>query len=639
MFRPLLGEMTAAGMSVAVYVLAGTLSVCSPRVSAAGDPARTLHLPADRSLGSLSVQDVNAVRRIETFHYWIDGAEWDYLGPARGDVVVPAGKRLMLSVAGGQWRDLSPLLKLKPDDLYRLSIHGSFGGGRPGDSCMTYVAHLTGLRALDLTNTGISGAAMKYVSGMRQLERLTLPAHMDDAGMAIVAGLPSLTGLYFKENRVTDAGLAHLAKLTTLEELELGGARITDKGLTHLAGLPRLRYLVLWGKGFSDAGLRRLKAIPHLETLSLGALEQVTDVGVACLSEIPQLRDVDLYRGYKVTDRGMAYLKKLPHLRRLDLRHAAVTDAGLMHLKEAMTLEYLMLPHSGITDKGFDCLAQLTQLRELHVPRPHYVDPAMDKGYYTDAGVKAISRLTSMEKLSLAGYGVTDEGVRHLTGMVHLKELDFFGCGRLTDESLETIAGFRSLQTLRVKYARLAMTGLKPLNRLTSLENLTLDEVVQDNSGLDLSGLANLRDLSFSLARKQADGEVAAYREEDIAALGRLTSLRRLQISHTGIPDASALRHLTGLKRLERLSIGGNGCTDEAVAYLAELPNLSSLTLSGTFTDASLVHLRKLHNLTLLDFMSGANFSPRALSDFRASMPCLGLYRDFEKKQEWRGNH
>ena len=309
-------------------------------------------------------------------------------------------------------------------------------------------------------------------------------------------------------------------------------------------------------------------------------------------------------------------LKNLPHLRKLELRHTSVTDAGLAHLKEVKTLEFLRLPEQHITDEGFRCMAELTELRELYVPRPHYVNPKMNKDYYTDEGVRAILRLTRMGKLNLAGYGITDEGIRYLTGMTHLKDLDLYGCDRVTDESIKVIAGLRSLETLNIDYTRLAMSGLKPLNNLTGLRKLGLDRVIQDNSGLDLSGLVNLRDLSLHLAAKQANGDMATWQEQDIAAMGRLTNLRRLQISHTGIPDGSVLRHLTGLARLERLSIGGNGLTDDGVAYLAQLPNLNSLSLSGTFTDATLMHLQKLQNLALLDFMSGEDQTWREVSPY-----------------------
>ena len=606
--------------------------------SASATTPRVLHFPADRSLGTLTSRPAEPEEATNTFCYWFRDSNLEPLGEARGDVKVPPGHQVSLSISrSSQWRDLSPLLKLQPDDLYKLSIYGSYtGGAKPGDSCMQYVAHLTGLHALDLVNTGISGAAMKCVSGWKQLQWLTLPGRMDDVGMAVIATLPALRGLYFKENQVTNAGLVHLAKLTALEELELGGARISDAGLVHLAGLPRLRYLVLWGRGFTDSGFKSLKAVPNLEILSLGPLEQATDAGLVHLSQIPQLKDLDLYRASKVTDAGIARLKNLPHLRKLDLRHTQVTDAGLAHLKEIKTLEYLHLPEKNITDTGLGYLGQLPRLRDLSLPRAHYVDPGKDKGYYTDEGLKALAGLMEMECLFIGGLGVTDAGIGCLTGMRYLRELSLFGCSRITDESLRHVAGLRSLERLSISHGRFTMSGLKALNSLTNLQNLQVKTVIQDNSGLDLSGLTNLRDLSFELASKQADGDVAMYKEQDIAGMGRLTSLRRLQISHTGIPDGRVLRHLAGLKHLERLSIGGNGLTDDGVTYLAQLPNLTSLTLSGTFTDATLVHLRKLQRLGLLDFMSGTNFSPRALSDFRANMPNLCLYRDFENKRELR---
>jgi Leucine-rich repeat (LRR) protein len=634
--------------STLVRIVLGSVvvAVCAALVSGAQNTKpsvsvtapRVLHFPADRSLGTLTSRPAEPEEPTNTFCYWFRDSNWEPLGEARGDVKVPPGHQVSLSIArSSQWHDLSPLLKLQPDDLYKLSIYGSYtGGAKPGDSCMQYVAHLTGLHALDLVNTGISGAAMKCVSGWKQLQWLTLPGRMDDGGMAVIATLPALRGLYFKENQVTDAGLVHLARLTSLEELELGGARITDAGLAHLAGLPRLRYLVLWGKGFMDAGLKSLKAVPNLEILSLGPLEQVTDAGLVYLSQIPQLKDLDLYRSSKVTDAGISHLKSLPHLRKLDLRHTQVTDAGLAHLKEIKTLEYLHLPEKNISDISLGYLGQLPRLRDLSLPRAHYVDPSKDKGYYTDEGLKALAGLTEMVCLFLGGLGLTDAGIGQLAGMRRLKDLSLYGCDRITGESLKTIGGLRSLETLNIDYARLAVLNLKLLNNLAGLKTLGLDKIVQDNSGLDLSGLMNLRDLSLHLAAKQADGNVAAWQERDIATMGRLTNLRRLQISHTGIPDGNVLRHLTGLTHLERLSIGGNGLTDDEVAYLAQLPSLNSLTLSGTFTDATLTHLRKLQRLGLLDFMSGANFTPRALSDFRASMPNLFLYRDFENKRELR---
>jgi hypothetical protein len=252
-----------------------------PKEPASG--GRVVHFPKDRSLGELFVPDSDFVRRVETFNHRADRAKWQYFAQAKGDVTVPVGKRLWLQIISPRvWRDLSPLSSLRPDDLYRLNIYGSFttGGPKPDDRCMRHVAALTGLKVLDLWSTNITGRGIEAIEGFESLERLTLPERINDAGMVQVAGLKSLKGLYFKKNKVTDSGLRHLTKLTSLEELELGGERIGDRGLVHLAKLPRLRYLMLRGKNFTDDGMIHLQNVPSLKILHLGHIREITDAGL-----------------------------------------------------------------------------------------------------------------------------------------------------------------------------------------------------------------------------------------------------------------------------------------------------------------------------------------------------------------------
>ncbi|RPJ20327.1 MAG: hypothetical protein EHM35_19610, partial [Planctomycetaceae bacterium] len=384
---------------------------------------RVLHFPVDRSLGRLMIRSTMP-QSPEVFHRWATHDELEYFGQAQGVVSIPAGYEVGLIVDQTHaWRDLSPLRRLRPDDLYLLAIQGSYaGGGKPGNSCMEHVAHLTGLRALDLGNTSITSMGLKHVVVLKDLSWLRPPPLMDDAGMAHVAQLPSLTHLYLGESRVTNAGLLHLAKMNSLIELCLGG-RITNDGLVHLAEVPQLRYLMLISKSFTDVGLRHLKKMPNLEALHLGRLERVTDVGLGHLAEIPRLQELDLYSATRITNDGIAVLKRLPNLRKLNIAHAQVTDAGLAHLKAIKTLESLRLLDRDITDAGLRHLAELLRLRELDLPRPHFIDPNMNKNYYTDEGLKAISGLASLEMLHLGGIGVTDVGVRHLGRLTRLKEL------------------------------------------------------------------------------------------------------------------------------------------------------------------------------------------------------------------------
>ena len=289
----------------------------------------------------------------------------------------------------------------------------------------------------------------------------------------------------------------------------------------------------------------------------------------------------------------------------------------------------------GIADNGLQCLSELPRLRELDLPWMQDVDPSKNKDGYTDKGVKALVKCASLEHLNIGGVGITDEGIRHIAKLARLKSLNISGSDRVTEESLKALAGLRFLEVLQISDFRLTLSGVKSFNNLVNLRTLILKDIIQDNSGLDLSGLTNLRELSLQLQERRVDKAVVpdSFQERDIASMGKLTGLRRLQISHGGGTNA-ALKSLTGLKRLERLSIGGDGLTDDGLVYLAELPHLNSLTLSGHFTDEGLAHLQKVQTLGSLDFISGANFTARSLSDFRASMPNLGLYRNFEEKQE-----
>ena len=220
-------------------------------------------------------------------------------------------------------------------------------------------------------------------------------------------------------------------------------------------------------------------------------------MGLGHLAEIPRVQELDLYSATRITNDGIAVLKRLPNLRKLNIAHVQVTDAGLAHLKAIKTLESLRLLDRDITDAGLRHLAELLRLRELDLPRPHFIDPNMNKNYYTDEGLKAISGLASLEMLHLGGIGVTDVGVRHLGRLTRLKELHLFGCDRITDEGLKAIGRMQSLEDLSVSHARISIAGLKALNGLTNLKNLDVKEVIPDGSVLDLSGLKSLERLDI----------------------------------------------------------------------------------------------------------------------------------------------
>ncbi|UCD50931.1 MAG: hypothetical protein JSW27_25825 [Phycisphaerales bacterium] len=599
---------------------------------------RTLHFPADRSLGSVLICEPVPEGPLEGLYFWIRGEEWEYLAEARGDVTVPAGKWVCLTVGCPEgWRDLSPLSNLQADDLYRLAIHGSYASGtRPGNACMPHVAHLTGLRILDLGQTNITGVGMKWISGLRNLQRLTLPGRSDDAGLLHARSLSALKGLYIGENRITNAGLRHLAGLPSLEELELGGGRITNDGLVHLARLPRLRYLMLQGDRFTDAGFAHLKNVPSLRTLHFGHLPQTTDVGLAHLSALSNVQDLNFHWSENITNEGIRYLARLPHLRSLDIAHAKVDDAGLAYLKDVKTLESLDLPNKGISDRGLEYVSMLPRLRELDVSRVHYVDPSKDKGYYTDKGIEALATCTLLEDLSIGSIGVTDASMETIGKLQNLRTLTLFGCTSVTDAGLRQLVSLKNLERLNIKDADISILGLSCLNRLPNLRYLNVKGVKQDHTGLDLSGLKKLETLAIG-TRYEGD----PISDADVACLADLTQLRWFQtprsLKHPRGLTNHGLALLAGLTQMDRLTVGGPKLTDDGLAQLRWMKKLDMLNVyGGTYTSKGLEHLKELDGLAYLTLVGVHDFTRDDIRSLFEALPHLyqvqiGLERPTQK--------
>lgn len=582
---------------------------------------RIVRFPKERSLGRLMIQDADAVRNIQTFFYWTEAgdSEWEYLAEAKGDVKIPAGKRLLLTIDRNAWKDLSPLKNLNSEDIYMLSFAGMEDGysWSPDDRCMPYITHLTGLKILMLSNTNISAEGLKLIGNLNSLERLSVPGRLTDAGLAEVTRLSSLKALYINDHSLTNAGLAHLARLEMLEELDLmGKGRINDAGLVHLAKVPRLRYLLLQGKNFTDNGMAQIKNCSSLRILHLGYLTQLTDAAIVQLSQMPGLERLSFHWNENITNASMVYLKKMDSLKVLDIKHSKVTDEGLAQLAQIESLENLTLPDGGVTDAGIEHIAKLHNLKYLWTGSP-----------LTDKSLFLVSTLGNLEKLYIGGTGFSDEGMKHIAKLTKLKGLSFFTADQLTNRGLAELAGLKSLTNFSLgRGTRVSISGLNVLNNFKNLNNLTLRDIHQDTFIMDISGLTELRDLTIVL-HDERKGDVFvsdSFKNEDWACLSNLTKLKRLQITGMGIGN-EGVKHLSGLTDLEFLNIfcrGESKINDQALKYLINMHKLNRLCIKdGHFTDKALDYLADLPSLSWLELTSDFAFSKKAIRDFRQKNP------------------
>ena len=129
--------------------------------------------------------------------------------------------------------------------------------------------------------TNINDAALAPLKDVTSLTDLNLAGtKITDAGLSAVAALTNLTRLHLELTTITDAGLAHLKKLANLNYLNLYGTAVTDAGLENLKGLRNLKHLYLWQTKVTEAGAKNLKAaLPDLD-ISTG-----TELNVAAKKE------------------------------------------------------------------------------------------------------------------------------------------------------------------------------------------------------------------------------------------------------------------------------------------------------------------------------------------------------------------
>ncbi len=595
----------------------------SSAVAEARLPEWVLHFPGERAVGNIRVQDEDLVIPEVTagFHPGYVYAESEFLSLAQGDVRIPAGQRVFLTLGGtGATRQvcLEALRSLDPNALCSLSFMPPI---YLDDGLMPAVVRLTGLRELVLVSARLTPKGWAMLAQLPKLERLYTPQGMSDVVMVQIADAQSLKDLSIMSSRMTDAGLASIAKLRSLEVMHLeGNDQMSNDGLKALTQLLALRHLRLMGP-FTDRAMMHLAAMPALRVLWLDTTN-VTDAGLQRLSQSKSIERLCLHWLDKITDRGVAHLSNMPQLKGLDVQHASLGDASLKLLATMPNLDYLHLPNEGPTDAGVAHLAQLTGLKYL------WIDCASNSPL-TDESLRVVGGLHRLEKLHIGGTGFTAKGIEHLSGLTALQVLSF-SAADIDNSYLPQFADLKSLRHLSWSFRNNATTsGLKALNGLPALEDLDARQVRQDNGGLDLSGLKNLKDLKLGMCIQAKVGDKYVrvndtWRDSDLACLSGLTNLEWLSLSGPGIGD-DGVRYLAPLTNMENLSIGGSpNLTDKALKYLAGMRELRILDIyDSRITEAGLAYLYPLKALDTIRIKTTSPISRPALSRLKTELPSL----------------
>ncbi|HIJ73823.1 MAG TPA: sigma-70 family RNA polymerase sigma factor [Candidatus Hydrogenedentes bacterium] len=606
---------------------AGNTVSAAQQTPGAPPGTRVIHFPKDRFLGTLSIGTGLCECEYRLARGCDRSDEWDYLGPAQGDVTVPSDVAVRLEVAAGALHDLSPLSALNPGDLHSLFISCPPGLlPNPEAAIMPHLADLTGLKCLGLRDLNLAANDCRFIKNLKELEELRIAGadSIAESGLAYLRGLKSLEALKLTTSgTIPDAVLARVSRLTSLRELMLGADDIAVAGLAHLSSLPSLRFLEFHGVRCRDGdqALRYLKDIPSLRYLSLvGPDLAFTDAGLIHLAQLSDLEELWFLDVHGIDDAALVHLLPFRSLKSLQLAGTQVTEQGLAHIAETKSLEKLHLPYFGMTDRGLAYVAELEELRWLSAGGGRPVD-LTDPGPFTDRGLYHLSKLKKLETLSIcSGSGITDTGLEFLARLPNLTWLSLM-CNGITDNGLATLASMQSLRYLNISCpGKLTVSGVNHLDALVDLERLKVGRFVQDYSGLALSNLTKLKHLTLSFN--------GTLRDEDTACVADLKGLEWLSLGSGPTFSDAGMAHLKGLSALQLLSIGGDGLTDKALSYLADTRSLERLYIrgNGNITDRGLRHLESLDSLRMLELDTSNRLSRGAIERLYRELPSLRTF-------------
>jgi hypothetical protein len=403
------------------------------------------------------------------------------------------------------------------------------------DEVMARLPELDHLTHLQLDGSkGLTDDGARHLARMPQLLDLELggwSSRITDRGLESLRQLTALRRFQSAWTRsISDAGLANLGFCRELEEVDLIGANSGDGTIRALAGSTHLRRFVT-GRHVTDAGLgllhefpvfRRWQDVaPEFSLMSFQAAPihlmidgPFTDAGLASLAGLEGLPGLSFFwhcpnftsaglrhlqglpnlvflgcQDHHCDDEAMSQIAAIPRLRMLMGQGATATDAGFAALSRSPTLEYFWgrdAPNFG--SAGFAALARMPALRGLAVSLKNVDDEAlsllprfpalrqlmpMDVG---DEGFRHIGLCRDLEKLWCMYCRETGDCATEHLGELSRLQFYYAGMTKITDRSLEILAGLESLEEVELwQCAGVTTEGVARLGALPRLRRLSLD--------------------------------------------------------------------------------------------------------------------------------------------------------------------
>lgn len=175
---------------------------------------------------------------------------------------------------------------------------------------------------------------------------------------------------------------------------------------------------------------------------------------------------------------------------------------------------------------------------------------------------------------------LTPDHYRSLGELRKLRVLVLYGRCSLTDETLALLSRLESLQDLSIDGAKITDEGMKALSSLTALRKLMLYHILMKDrfTGSGVSHLASLPNLdTFGCGG-------SSFNDQGMAACATLPRLRELRVWHTQATDTGVAR-LASMTTLKVIHLGPQFTPkigDASMAPLASIKSLETVSVMET---------------------------------------------------------
>lgn len=193
----------------------------------------------------------------------------------------------------------------KDDSAVRTSLTAAGAMLTPGDA----------KKPVDAVTLSVITDAAKLDEAVALLPKLSVlkivrapGSGVNDSHMETIGSIPTLIDVNLTETKVTDAGVKHLTGCTKLFNLSLYGTEVSDACLEDIGKLTGLHILNL-GKTKVSGDLSQLANLKELEWLVVSDLPELPDSIADTLGTLPNFSHLQM-TNTKISDAAIAKLRK-----------------------------------------------------------------------------------------------------------------------------------------------------------------------------------------------------------------------------------------------------------------------------------------------------------------------------------------